>query len=158
LNKYKHISNNLMLTEKEYAEIIYMYVSIRGSRAACGQYHSLCDFFLNWWRTILVHPDNGCQIQEKFEDTKGVIIEAVTRTRTDHKMDNERGQKDKQWSTKHYTKNLRSSITKHWGWTQVRRKGKQILLHAWQPSCYSCCKPCDKSWMRKGCDELFCID
>jgi hypothetical protein len=44
--KYKNISNILMLTEKEYAEIIYMYVSIRGSRAACDQYHSLCDFFL----------------------------------------------------------------------------------------------------------------
>ena len=43
---------------------------------------------------------------------------------------------------------------KNQGWTQVLRKGKQFLLHIWHPSCYSCYKPVDKSWIRKGpnCD------
>jgi hypothetical protein len=29
-------------------------------------------------------------------------------------------------------------------------KGTWFLLHYWHPSCYSCYKPGDKSWMRKG--------
>jgi hypothetical protein len=37
-------------------------------------------------------------------------------------------------------------------WTQVLRKGKQLLLHMWHPSCYSYYKPGDKSWTRKGPD------
>ena len=32
------------------------------------------------------------------------------------------------------------------------RKGKQFLLHMWHPLCYSCYKPRDQSWMRKGPD------
>ena len=38
-------------------------------------------------------------------------------------------EKDKYWSTKHYTENKRLSnmnITKNRGWTQVPRKGYQI--------------------------------
>jgi hypothetical protein len=40
--------------------------------------------------------------------------------------------KYKQWYTKHYTDNKRSSNTNptrnHW-WTQVLRKGRQFMLH-----------------------------
>jgi hypothetical protein len=32
------------------------------------------------------------------------------------------------------------------------RKGRQFLLHTWYPSCYSCYKLGDKSWIRKGPD------
>jgi len=35
-------------------------------------------------------------------------------------------------------------------WTHVFRKVKQFLDQFWHPSCFSCCKTCDKSWMRKG--------
>ena len=36
----------------------------------------------------------------------------------------------------------------------MHRKGKLFLLHMWHPSCYSCHKPGDKSWITKGtnCD------
>ena len=36
--------------------------------------------------------------------------------------------------------------------TQVLRKGKQFLAHIWHPSCYSCNKPGDKSWIKNGPD------
>ena len=32
------------------------------------------------------------------------------------------------------------------------RKGRQFLFHTWYPSCYSCYKLGDKSWIRKGPD------
>jgi len=37
---------------------------------------------------------------------------------------------------------------------QMAQKVKQFLLHMWHPSCYSCYKPSDKLWMKKGphCD------
>ena len=44
----------------------------------------------------------------------------------------EEGQKDKQWSIKHYTENTRLnnvSPSKKTGWTQVLRKGEQFLFH-----------------------------
>ena len=36
----------------------------------------------------------------------------------------------------------------------MHQKGKQFLLHMWHPSCYSCHKPGDKSWITKeaNCD------
>ena len=55
-------------------------------------------------------------------------------------MATEEGQKDKQWSTKHYTENKWSSntnLTTNRGWTRVLRKGKLFLLHYWHSvSCY----------------------
>jgi hypothetical protein len=36
--------------------------------------------------------------------------------------------------------------------TGVLRKGKQFLLHILHLLRYSCYKPCDKFWMRKGSD------
>jgi hypothetical protein len=58
--------------------------------------------------------------------------------------------KDKQWPTKDYT---------DWA-TLILQKGdeprdsKQFLLHWGHPSCYSCYKTGEKSWMKKGpnCD------
>jgi hypothetical protein len=35
-------------------------------------------------------------------------------------------------------------------WTQVLQRGKTFLLHWWHLSCYSSCKPGDKSWIRAG--------
>jgi hypothetical protein len=32
------------------------------------------------------------------------------------------------------------------------RNSKQFLLYYWYPSCTSCLKPCDKSWMKKATD------
>jgi hypothetical protein len=32
------------------------------------------------------------------------------------------------------------------------RNSKQFLLYYWYPSCTSCLKPCDKSWMKKAPD------
>jgi len=34
--------------------------------------------------------------------------------------------------------------------TQVHRRGKQFMLHYWNPSCYSCYKSDDKSWEING--------
>jgi hypothetical protein len=42
--------------------------------------------------------------------------------------------------------------TKNQGRTHVLRKGRQFLLPMWDPSCYSCYKHGDKSWIRKGPD------
>ena len=36
------------------------------------------------------------------------------------------------------------------GGAQVIQNSKQLLFH--YPPCYSCCKPCDKSYMRQGPD------
>ena len=44
-------------------------------------------------------PEGG---KEKFEDTKGVIRSRKRKDRQ-HNGQKERGQKDKQWSTKHFT-------------------------------------------------------
>jgi hypothetical protein len=44
----------------------------------------------------------------------------------------EQGQRDKQWSTKHYTETYRSIntiLTENRRWTQVPRKGRQFLFH-----------------------------
>jgi hypothetical protein len=35
---------------------------------------------------------------------------------------------------------------------RVLQEGKQFLIRLWYPSRYSCYKPGDKSWMRKGLD------
>jgi hypothetical protein len=68
----------------------------------------------------------------------------------------EKGQRDKQRSTKHTHKTKNdSNLTKNRGWTQVLRKGKQLLLHYWHPSCYSSYKPGDKSWMKKGPGSVY---
>jgi len=43
-------------------------------------------------------------------------------------------QRDKQWSTKHYTENeslSNTNLTKIRRWTQKLRKDKQFLLHQW---------------------------
>ena len=48
--------------------------------------------------------------QEKFEDTKGVSRNHKSKTETTH-WPKEKGQKDKQRSTKHYTENKRSRNT-----------------------------------------------
>jgi hypothetical protein len=37
-------------------------------------------------------------------------------------------------------------------WTHVFLNGKIFMLHYWHPSCYFCCKPVGKSWMRKRPD------
>jgi uncharacterized membrane protein YccF (DUF307 family) len=37
-------------------------------------------------------------------------------------------------------------------WIQVLRNGEQFLFHMWHPSCFSCYKIGDKSWMWKGPD------
>ena len=60
--------------------------------------------------------------QEKFIDTKGVIRSRKSKKDWQHNGQKEKGQKDKQRSTKHYTENLRSSNTnlvKNLEWTQV---------------------------------------
>jgi hypothetical protein len=36
--------------------------------------------------------------------------------------------------------------------SRVQRKGKHVRLYWWRPSFYTCYKPVDKSWMRKGPD------
>ena len=38
------------------------------------------------------------------------------------------------------------------GWSRVFRNSNEFLLHMWHPSCYSCYKPGDKSWTKKGLD------
>jgi uncharacterized ion transporter superfamily protein YfcC len=63
-----------------------------------------------------------------------------------------KGQKDREWPSKHNTENHRSNPTKTRGWTFVLVKGKEFLLHMWHMSCYSCYIPSDMSWMRKGLD------
>jgi hypothetical protein len=70
---------------------------------------------------------NLSSYQEEFEDTKEVI-------RIRKSKDSQRnGQRDKQWSTKHYTENWISkntNSTKTGGeLNQVLRKDKQVLLH-----------------------------
>jgi hypothetical protein len=45
---------------------------------------------------------------------------------------------------------------KNRGLIQVLRKGKQFLLHLWDPSCYSCYKSGDMSWTRKG--PVICLE
>ena len=42
--------------------------------------------------------------------------------------------------------------TKNREWIQMPRKDWKFLLHTWNPSYFSCYKPGDKSWMRKGQD------
>ena len=54
-----------------------------------------------------------------------------------------------QRSTKHCTRSSNTKPTKNRGWTHVLWKVKQFLLHMSHPSCYSCYKHGDKSWIRK---------
>jgi len=52
----------------------------------------------------------------------------------------EKRQKQKQWSTKHYTEDEKSrntNPTKTWGWTQLLRNSRYFLLHMSRPSCWS---------------------
>jgi len=44
------------------------------------------------------------------------------------------------------TKELPTQL-KNQGWTHVHRKGRQWLDYMCNPSCYSCYKPGDNSWM-----------
>ncbi len=75
------------------------------------------------------HKDISCQLQlqEVFEDTKGVI-----RIRKSTQWPNKNGQQDTQQSTKH-THKTKDRVTEHNlkpGWTRVLQKGiKQFLLH-----------------------------
>ena len=92
---------------------------------------------------------------ERFEDTKRAI-----RSRKSKKDRQYNGQTKKDNRTNNYLQNISEKTkdratrtgTKNWGWNQMPRKGKQFLLHTWHPSCYSCYKPGDKSWMRKWPD------
>jgi hypothetical protein len=69
-----------------------------------------------------------------------------------------------QRSTKHCTRSSNTKPTKNRGWTHVLWKVKQFLLHMSHPSCYSCYKHGDKSWIRKEpeCDydnwNIFFVD
>jgi hypothetical protein len=45
--------------------------------------------------------------------------------------------------------------TKNKEWTCVFQKGRQFLLHTWHLLCYSCYKPDDKTWMRKGPGSVY---
>jgi hypothetical protein len=61
-------------------------------------------------------------VEEEFEDTKGGNQNPYIEEEQTTQWPEEKVQKDKQRSTKHYTENLRSSNTnptKNWGWTQV---------------------------------------
>jgi hypothetical protein len=54
-----------------------------------------------------------------------MLAEAVGQRKTDNTIA-KKGEKDKQWSTKHYTENKRSNNTNPiniWGWTPELRKG-----------------------------------
>jgi hypothetical protein len=71
-------------------------------------------------------------------------------------MGEKKEQKYKQWSTKHYEENLRSSNThpneNRMNLFWVFWKGKQILFHIRNLSCFGCHKPSDKSKTRKESD------
>ena len=86
--------------------------------------------------------------KEKHEDTKEVIRNHISKK--DRKYNGQK-KKDKQPSKKkHYTENKRSDNTNS---TKNRglRNGRQFLLYMCLPSCHSCYKPDNKSWMwRKG--------
>jgi hypothetical protein len=87
----------------------------------------------------------------KFEDTDG----NVNWRRKYNTIANQKEQRDKQRSTKHYTENKRSinmNPTKNRRWSHMLRWGKQFLLRMSHPSCYSCQKPSDNSWMGKRTD------
>ena len=84
--------------------------------------------------------------EEMFEDTKGVI---KNRSVTDNVMAKRKKDKhDRKYTTRKGFSN--TNPIKNLGWMHALRKGRQFLLHTWHPSCYSCYKPSDKSWMRKG--------
>ena len=84
--------------------------------------------------------------EEMFEDTKEVIRNHSV---TDNVMAKRKKDKhDRKYTTRKGFSN--ANPIKNWGWMYALRKGRQFLLHTWHPSCYSCYKPSDKSWMRKG--------
>ena len=73
------------------------------------------------------YNDNTMTIQWRYnDDTMTIQWQYNDNTMTIK----ENGQKDKQWSTKHYreTKYLTSG-TLHREWTRVVRNGKPVLLH-----------------------------
>jgi hypothetical protein len=90
---------------------------------------------------------------EEFEDNKGVIIirKSKDRQHNGQQKKYKRTNNDLQ-SITHKTKDLvtRTPLKTGCELTQVLRKGKQFRLHYWPPSCYSCFKSGDKSYMRKG--------
>jgi hypothetical protein len=96
---------------------------------------------------LLISEKGGCCS----EGQTGLIIpmrlsEDVNRRRTDNRMTKRKRtnnnlqnmtQKDKDRGTRTHWKNRE--------WTEMPKKGKQFLLHMWQPSCYSCYKPSEKT-------------
>jgi hypothetical protein len=82
---------------------------------------------------------------ERFEDNKGVIWSSKL---NDRQWTKEKG-RTMMYRTLHNKLNIdQHNPTNNWRWNQVLQKGKQFMLHMWHPSCYSCYKPGDKSWMR----------
>jgi hypothetical protein len=75
------------------------------------------------------------------------IIRSHISQDTDSTMDKRKGEKDKEWSTKHYIENYRLSNTnpqKKRGYIQVLRSSQQ-----WHPLCNRCHKTGDKLWLKK---------
>jgi hypothetical protein len=99
----------------------------------------LISYKRSYWRLF--------QIREKFEDINVVIIsrKSMDRQHKDKQKKDRRTNNDLQT----IAQNNKDRTTRTPLKTRMLRKGKKFLLHMWHPSCYSCYKPGDKSWMKK---------
>jgi hypothetical protein len=102
----------------------------------------LISYKRSYWRLF--------QIREKFQDIKVVIISRKSKDKQhkDRKKKDRRTDNDLQT----ITQNNKERATRVRLKTGMLRQGKKFLLHMWHLSCYSCCKPGDKSWMKKRPD------
>ena len=97
------------------------------------------------------HLQNELELRNVWRYQRTNQKPSIEERHTCNNMIKEKGQTDKQRFTKYYTENKRlSELNLKPGETQLLWKDKQFLLHMWHPSCYSCYKPGDRSWMRKG--------
>ena len=126
------ISHWNLLTEFSQGRYVYLVVFF-SSQIGCRN----CSWYLQYVLSLF---------EEMFEDTKGVIR---NRSVTDNVMAKRKKDKhDRKYTTRKGFSN--ANPIKNWDWMHALRKSRQFLLHMCHPSCYSCYKPSDKSWMRKG--------
>jgi len=110
------------------------------------------DFF-RYTRIHISNPNPKYKLPDKksLKIPKGDNQKTQIEERQKIQWPKEKGTKDKQCCSKHYTENLKLSNTNlinTRGWTQLLLKDKQFLLHMWHPSCYPCYHHGDKSWLR----------
>jgi hypothetical protein len=102
------------------------------------------------FRSEWVFMTNAEFQHKKFEDTKGVIRSRISKNRQHNVINQEgkrrqRGNYDLQSITQKTKHRAIKSKTK-----QKNKKERVELMYYGRITCYSCYKPADKLWMRKG--------